>query len=202
MQKKGKGGKLKWVIIIIVVLGVIGAVAGGGEDDEVKDVTSNAKKENTEQSGQQDASDKEKEADAESEEKTEFYVGETAEQNSVQITLVNITESSGKDFVKPDDGNVFLICEFNIANNSDEDINISSMMNFEAYCDDYSLNQDILGLQAPEADGKNQLDGAVAAGKKMNGVIAYQVPSGYKTMEINVSPDFWSGRDIKFTYSK
>ena len=75
-------------------------------------------------------------------------------------------------------------------------------MNFEAYCDDYSLNQDIIGLQTPEAEGKNQLDGSVAAGKKMNGVIAYQVPSNYKTMEINVSPDFWSGRDIKFIHSK
>lgn len=71
-------------------------------------------------------------------------------------------------------------------------------MNFEAYCDDYSINQDILGLQAPEAEGINQLDGSVAAGKKMNGIIAYQVPKDYKTFEISVTPDFWSSNDIKF----
>ncbi len=46
-------------------------------------------------------------------------------------------------------------------------------MNFEAYCDDYSLTQDLVGLQAPEASGKNQLDEVVAAGKKMNGVILH-----------------------------
>ena len=95
-------------------------------------------------------------------------------------------------------GNEFLILEFDIANNSDADIGISSMMNFEAYCDDYSINQDLLGLQAPEAEGMNQLDGSVAAGKKMNGVIAYQVPKDYKKFEVSVTPDFWSSKDIKF----
>ena len=129
-------------------------------------------------------------------------MGEIAEQKGVQIALVNVYESFGSDFITPNDGNIFLVCEFDIANNSEKDIHISSVMNFEAYCDDYSLNQDILGLQVPEANGKKQLDGSVAAGKKMNGVIAYQVPANYQTMEINVSPDFWSERDMKFVYSK
>ena len=138
----------------------------------------------------------------EPEEKTEFTVGETAEQKSIQITLVSTTESSGSEYITPDDGNIFLLCEFEIANNSDKDINISSITCFEAYCDDYSINQDIIGLQAPEAEGKNQLDGSVAAGKKMNGIIAYQVPAGWSTMEVNVSPGFWSSRDIKFVFNK
>lgn len=195
MQTKRKGGILKWIIIILIVLGVIGAVSGEKYDDKVKDVTSNTKEENDEQNNYEDASKDE-------EEKTEFYLGEIAEQKGVQIALVNVYESFGSDFITPNDGNIFLVCEFDIANNSEKDIHISSVMNFEAYCDDYSLNQDILGLQVPEANGKKQLDGSVAAGKKMNGVIAYQVPANYQTMEINVSPDFWSGRDMKFVYSK
>ncbi len=195
MQTKRKGGILKWIIIILIVLGVIGAVSGEKYDDKVKDVTSNTKEENDEQNNYEDASKDE-------EEKTEFYLGEIAEQKGVQIALVNVYESFGSDFITPNDGNIFLVCEFDIANNSEKDIHISSVMNFEAYCDDYSLNQDILGLQVPEANGKKQLDGSVAAGKKMNGVIAYQVPANYQTMEINVSPDFWSERDMKFVYSK
>ena len=195
MQTKRKGGILKWIIIILIVLGVIGAVSVEKYDDKVKDVTSNTKEENDEQNNYEDASKDE-------EEKTEFYLGEIAEQKGVQIALVNVYESFGSDFITPNDGNIFLVCEFDIANNSEKDIHISSVMNFEAYCDDYSLNQDILGLQVPEANGKKQLDGSVAAGKKMNGVIAYQVPANYQTMEINVSPDFWSERDMKFVYSK
>ncbi len=204
MQKK-KGGKLKWIIIAIIVIGVIGAAAGGSDDNKVKDVTEEVK--NSEDSKKEEKEKKkepkkEEEKEPEEEEKTEFYPGETAEQKNIQITLVNVTESSGGDFVKPSDGNIFLICEFDIANNSEKDIAISSIMNFEAYCDDYSLNQDLMGLQAPEAKGKHQLDGSVAAGKKMNGVIAYQVPADYKTMEINVAPEFWSSNDIKFIYTK
>jgi len=195
MQTKRKGGILKWIIIILIVLGVIGVVSGEKYDDKVKDVTSNTKEENDEQNNYEDASKDE-------EEKTEFYLGEIAEQKGVQIALVNVYESFGSDFITPNDGNIFLVCEFDIANNSEKDIHISSVMNFEAYCDDYSLNQDILGLQVPEANGKKQLDGSVAAGKKMNGVIAFQVPANYQTMEINVSPDFWSERDMKFVYSK
>ena len=60
----------------------------------------------------------------------------------------------------------------------------------------------LLKQKVPEAEGKSQLDGNIASGKKMNGIVAYQVPSDYKTMEINVTPDFWSGKDIKFIYSK
>lgn len=201
-MKTKKGGKLKWIIIAIVILGIIGAVAGSEDGDEVKDVTSTVKEENSKKRRQKTESKSNDGETEEPEEKTEFYLGETAEQKNVQITLANVTESAGNDFAKPDEGNVFLICEFEIANNSDKDISISSMMNFEAYCDDYSINQDIIGLQAPEAEGKNQLDGSVASGKKMNGVIAYQVPVDYKTMEINVSPDFWSSNDMKFIYKK
>lgn len=192
-MKKKKGGKLKWIIIAVIVIGIIGAAVGGGDDDKVKDVTKEVA----------NSEDNKKDAeDPATEEKTEFYLGEIAEQKGVQIALVNVYESFGSDFITPNDGNIFLVCEFDIANNSEKDIHISSVMNFEAYCDDYSLNQDILGLQVPEANGKKQLDGSVAAGKKMNGVIAYQVPANYQTMEINVSPDFWSERDMKFVYSK
>ncbi|EOS41818.1 DUF4352 domain-containing protein [Lachnospiraceae bacterium JLR.KK009] len=196
-MKKKKGGKLKWIIIVLIVIGIIGAAAGGSEDDKVKDATEEVKNNDGKKEDKGDYKE-----DSEPEEKTEFYLGETAEQKNVQITLANITESSGSEFAKPDEGNIFLICEFEIANNSEKDINISSVMNFEAYCDDYSLNQDLIGLQAPEAEGKNQLDGSVAAGKKMNGIIAYQVPADYKTMEINVAPDFWSSNDMKFIYTK
>lgn len=192
-MKKKKGGKLKWIIIAVIVIGIIGAAVGGGDDDKVKDVTKEVA----------NSEDNKKDTeDPATEEKTEFYLGETAEQQNIQISLVNVTESLGNEFAKPDEGNLFLICEFEIANNSEKDISISSMMNFEAYCNDYSINQDIIGLQAPEASGKGQLDGSVAAGKRMNGVIVYQVPSDYTTMEINVAPDFWSSNSIKFVYSK
>lgn len=194
--RKKQGGKLKWIIIIVIVIAIIGAAAGG--DDTPKKVETTEPK-NTENSTNKETQNTE---EPEKEEKTEFSVGETAEQKDIQVTLISATESQGSEYVTPDEGNIFLLLEFEIVNNSSSDINISSVANFEAYCDDYSLNQDLLGLQAPEKEGKNQLDGSVAAGKKMNGVIAYQVPVSYSNFEINVSPDFWSANDIKFVINK
>lgn len=190
-MKKKKGGCLKTILIvfgIFVVIGVIGSMVGGDKSEPKKVSSSSGKNAESSQSSQ--------------EEKTEFQVGETVSLKDVKVTLIGATESAGSEYVKPDDGKEFLILEFNIENNSSKDINISSVANFEAYCDDYSLNQDILGQQAPEAEGKTQLDGQVASGKKMNGIIVYQVPTDFKSFEINVAPDFWSTKDIKYVINK
>ncbi|GFI27634.1 hypothetical protein IMSAGC012_02762 [Lachnospiraceae bacterium] len=194
--------KWKWIAAVFFAISMTGAIVGCGGEDAVKDVTNDKQAESGNSETKIDDSEESEPEDTDSEEKTEFYMGETAEQGDVQFTLVNVYESSGSELITPDDGNIFLVCEFDISNNSEEDIGISSVMNFEAYCDDYSLTLDIMGLQVPEAEGKSQLDGNIASGKKMNGIVAYQVPSDYKTMEINVTPDFWSGKDIKFIYSK
>lgn len=190
--KKKKGGCLKTILIVFgvfVVIGAIGSLAGGDKSEPKKVSSSSGKNDESSQSGTVD-------------EKKEFQVGETVSLKDVNVTLISSTESAGSEYVKPDDGKEFLILEFNIENNSSKDINISSVANFEAYCDDYSLNQDILGQQAPEAEGKTQLDGSVASGKKMNGIIVYQVPTDFKSFEINVAPDFWSTKDIKYVINK
>ena len=67
---------------------------------------------------------------------------------------------------------------------------------FEAYCDDYSTSQSLTALM--EKESKNQLDGTVSSGKRMNGIIGYEVPQNWKTMEIRFTPDFWSSKDITF----
>lgn len=191
-MKKKKGGCLKTILIVFgvfVVIGAIGLLAGGDKSEPKKVSTSSGQNDESSQSGTVA-------------EKKEFQVGETVSLKDVNVTLVSSVESAGSEYVKPDDGKEFLILEFNIENNSSKDINISSAANFEAYCDDYSLNQDILGQQAPEAEGKTQLDGSVASGKKMNGIIVYQVPTDFKSFEINVAPDFWSTKDIKYVINK
>lgn len=190
-NEKKKGGKVKWIAIAIVAVVVIGAAVDGGDDD-AKDVTATA------------ATSSKKETPKKEETKTEFGVGETAEQKDIQIQLVNATESDGnaEAYVTPEDGKKFLVLEFEITNNSSNSIDMSSMVSFEAYCDDYSLTEDYMASQLPEFEGKNQLDGTISAGKKMNGIIAYQVPTEFKNFEVSVTPDFWSNKNIKFVINK
>lgn len=129
-------------------------------------------------------------------EKNTFTVGEIAELRDVQVSLVGVTESTGSSFNTPNEGNVFVLCEFEITNNSKEEVTVSSMLSFEAYCDDYTCSYSLGALM--EKGNKNQLDGTVAAGKKLKGVIGYEVAEDWSELEIHFTPDFWSGKDIIF----
>lgn len=125
-----------------------------------------------------------------------FSVGEIVELQDVQVVLLDVIESTGSDYNKPNDGNIFILCEFEITNNSDKEIAVSSLLSFEAYCDDYACSESFGALL--EKGNKSQLDGTVAAGKKMKGVIGYEVPTNWSKLEVHYTPDFWSSKNITF----
>lgn len=172
------------ILVIFGILLVSAAIGGSGEPTKVGDSATN-QNQDTESRTEQ--------------EKTTFSVGEQVELNNVIVTLNSVTESSGSQFNKPSDGNTFILCEFTIENNSEKDLGISSIMCFEAYVDDFSTS---MSLTATIEADKGQLDGTVAAGKKMNGAIGYEAPADWSEIEIRFTPDFWSNKDIIFAHSK
>ena len=171
------------IIALVALIVIVGAA--GGSDEPVK-VGENTTPATTLASDSQ--------AD-----KSTFAVGEIAELKDVQVSLVGVTESAGSSFNTPNEGNVFVLCEFEITNNSKEEIAVSSMLSFEAYCDDYACTYSLGAIM--EKGNKNQLDGTVAAGKKMNGVIGYEVADNWGELEVHFTPDFW-GKDIVFLATK
>lgn len=126
----------------------------------------------------------------------QYAVGEMADINNVSVTLVDVSEDKGSTYNKPAKGNIFIICEFDIINNSNKDITISSMLSFEAYCDDYACNYSLNALL--EKENKSQLDGTIAPGKKLNGIIGLEVPKDWQKLEIVFAPDYWSGKEATF----
>ena len=90
---------------------------------------------------------------------------------------------------------MFVLCTFTIQNNSSSEINISSLVCFDAYCDSYACNY---SLSAQLESSANQLDGTIAPGKKMNGSIGYEVPADWSELEIHFAPDFWAQKNIVF----
>lgn len=192
-KNKKKHPILICFIILFVIFFLIVILASSGDSDEPENV------ENAGTSKVETSLDNDNKEEV-TEKENEFHVGETAELKGVSVTLVNVTESTGSQFNTPTDGNVFVLCEFEIANDSDKDITVSSMLSFEAYCDDYTCTFSLTALL--EKGNKNQLDGTVAAGKKFNGVIGYEVPEDWKELEVKFTPDFWSGKDIVFVANK
>lgn len=183
-RKKQSKGFLKWILIIIFALVVIGILASMGDDNEpekVGEVT-------TDVSVPEDTGE------------TIFRVGEIAELKNVQVTLLSYDETTGSQWAAPADGNVFVLAEFEIANNTDHDLAISSMLSFEAYADDYTLNYSLSALLA--RDGLTQLDGTIAAGKKMKGWIGWEVPSDWSEVEIHFTDNVWSNNNFKFIIEK
>ena len=130
-------------------------------------------------------------------EKASYAVGEPAESSGVTVTLVSADVSTGSGYNVPTDGNVFVLMEFEIENSSSADITVSSLVSFEAYCDDYSVNTSYTAQIFDSS--KSGLDGSVAAGKKMNGVIGYEVPADFKTLEVTFTPSFWASKGVVFT---
>lgn len=182
---KQKKHRVLWIVLaVVVLLGILGAIGGG--DSKPTLVASN---QNTVAS-QETAAEPTKDS---------FGVGDTVALDEVSVTLKSVSESQGTNFVKPEGGKVFVLCEFEIENNSGSDIAVSSIMSFEAYIDDYSTNMDVSAIMASDV---GQLDGTVAAGKKMHGVIGYAAAVDWKDLEIKFTPNFWAGKDITFTYSK
>lgn len=176
------------IIIVLTIILCVAVIANGGNSSEpqkVDDSSLSLSKSDT--------------SNTKGQEQTTFGVGEKVSLNDIVVTLVSVKESNGANYMNPGAGNVFIICEFEIENDSSKDIAVSSIVSFETYVDDYSTN---MSLSATVSADNNQLDGSVAAGKKMNGVIGYEAPSDWGTIEIRFTPDFWSNKDITFVYSK
>lgn len=125
-----------------------------------------------------------------------FKLGDSVELDDVVVSFTDLTTSNGSEFNKPADGKVFVLCEFEITNNSSEDLAVSSIMSFEAYCDDYSCELSFGALM--EKGDKDQLDGSVAAGKKMKGVVGYELPTDWQALEIQYSLNLLSSDKIIF----
>lgn len=177
-KKKKKHPILGTILLIFGILLILGVIAGDPEPQKVGETGTTAIVQPM---------------------NNKFSVGDKVELGGIVVTLVNVSESTGGNYMTPEAGKVFIICEFTIENNSASDIAVSSLMCFEAYIDDYSTMMD---LSATVSSNKTQLDGTVAAGKKMNGIIGYSADKGWQELEIRFTPDFWSGSDIIFSYTK
>lgn len=193
IKEKKKGSCLSKILMfigIIVVIGVVGSALGGNSDDKPKKVNNTASNNNN-------ATSLQTETEAA---KELFSVGETAEYNNIQVSVTGYEKSNGNEFSKPAAGKEFVFVNVDIANNSDDDLAISSMLSFTAYCDDYKLDFSSGALMA--LDARNQLDGTISSGKKMNGYLGLEVPVNWNVIELQFTDNVWTSSKIKFEIKK
>lgn len=188
LPKTARGGATKWIAIAIVAVVIVAAIAASGNGGNKPQKVGNIDNNETENfNSNQSSDDKDKDS--------VFKKGDIAELNGVKVTLTDYKESNGGDWNKPSEGNIFLVAEFEIENNSKEELAISSILSFEAYADDYKLNYSLGAMM--EKDG-NQLDGTVSVGKKMKGWIGWEVPEDYNNVEVHFTDNVWGNNKFIF----
>lgn len=199
-RKKQGGGFIKWIAIAFIFIVVAGAAIGstGDKPSKVGEENPESGKENSPKDSREKDSGKDSEKSQDVEKEIAFRKGEIAELNDVRVTMTDFKESPGSEYNKPSDGNLFLMAEFKIENNSESEIAVSSLISFEAYADDYALEFSAATL----FEGEKQIDGTIAAGKKMKGWIGWEVPEDYQNVEIHFTDNVWSSSKFVFMIEK
>lgn len=128
-----------------------------------------------------------------------YSIGDTLEMKDVQVTLLAVRNNTGKNYYTPDDGEVFIVFEVEIANNSKSEVAVSSLLSFKAYADDYTLEYSLSGIFA---DGGQQLDGSIDPEKKMRGIVSFAALEDWQAAEFRFTPNVWTGKDFIFTVSR
>lgn len=186
-----------WVIIVLVI-GVIGSLGG---TEKVEDNSNQVEQSVVETVNPTPTVEVTKPVQEEKVEepvieptKTTYSVGDTATAKSYKMTIesLNVVESDNQ-FAQPDEGNEFIEIVLLIENISDNELNVSSLMNFDAYVDGFAINED---LSAQVASGKDTMNGTLASGKKLKGVLCYQVPEDWNELEIAVDLGYSSKDEI------
>lgn len=178
-----KSNVVKRIMIVLMTVFLLGSLAGCVE------LESEPGKEDYEAVSSQ----------GEKKEEQSFSLNETAVFKSLKITATEIKESSGESFFSPDDGKVYVGVKFVIENISDEEQTVSSLLLFDAYVDDVACD---LSFTASAAFGSETVDGTIAAGKKLVGWYAMEVPSEWSSIELHVKSNWLSNATAKFVFGK
>ena len=118
--------------------------------------------------------------------------------DGIKVTMLSVKESYGSGYWTPESGNVFVLVEFLIENNSKEELSVSTMLSFEAYVDDFAVDYSFSAIVAC----KNSLDVTIKPGRKAQGEMGFEVKKGWKTIEIEYETAWLFGETLTFKYTK
>ena len=115
----------------------------------------------------------------------------TGDNWAISLTSARVYDKIEGEYLtdEPEEGKVYLVLFFDVQNVSDED-GYFNYLNVESYVDGYNQSQSLL-LSEPE--GQEWLTGDVAAGKKLQGYLAWEVSPEWQELEVSYKDDLWTG---------
>ena len=120
-----------------------------------------------------------------------YKVGEQVESKGFVFVVNAIRKDAGTGFIKPSQGNVYLIPNVTIENKGTERTTISSLL--QMYVKDSEGNKYTPTL-TQDATGK--VDGELLGGEKVKGDVGFEVPTAATGLKLYFQPDWLFGGTI------
>lgn len=113
---------------------------------------------------------------------TTYKVGDRVEINGAAVTIVKVSDYAGDDFIKPDEGKVFILVEVLVENVSQDKLTylITDFKLKDA--DGYEYTN---SLFAPDPKFSS---GSLAKGEKVRGNVLFEVPATVKGLVMSYNP--------------
>lgn len=170
-----------WVWLIVIIVLIMAVNAAGGNTSQPGSTDTNSTTQST----------------PKADEKTSYKVGEAVDIDGRKLTVTEVQRNfdTGNQFAQPESGNEFVVVTVAIENNGDQQLNYNTF--------DFKV-QDSNGVQQNESimalsEGKLN-SGSLAAGGKVTGKLAYEVPAGDAGLKLLfTNPSLFSSKTITFT---
>lgn len=121
-----------------------------------------------------------------------FVIGDVVKAGDYIFTVNSVREDKGTQFLKPKEGSIYYLVDATVENKTAKSVSVSSLLMFKLFdSDGYNYTVTF----GPEVKG--QLDGEIAAGRKMRGELVFEIPKESKGLELEIDPSLWgSGKVI------
>lgn len=122
-----------------------------------------------------------------------YTVGSSISDQGVTVTLDSVTQSTGGSYSTPAEGNIYLILNWTIQNNTGDDY--VNLVQFDGFVDGTAVDQTFVSDVAESVSaGETLIDGS-----NLVGATVYEVPSGWTKFQDRVQID--STSDVSGTFT-
>ena len=124
---------------------------------------------------------------------TRFTIGDTIINRDYKLTVEGASIIvSDKKYAQPDENCEFVEVELTLENTSNDTLTVTPFY-FTSYADGFII--DSYDFDAYMATSKNTLSADLPSGKKINGVLCYEVPNDWSELELFVKLSDYFGDD-------
>ena len=124
------------------------------------------------------------------------------ELDKINIALTNVYESKGSEFYTPAEGMEYMMIEFAIENTGDEELTLSTVLNFSAWCDGENYTISLEALATGMFAGRMQLDCVVEPGESVTGIVGYEIPVEWEEVIVEYCEEIVLGEKTGFVVTK